>query len=190
MVYCRFLLLSLVAILCLGGCSLPRIIVLNDPLDARQHNDLGVAYQQRGESDLAIREYDRAAKLEPQWARPLINRGNVLAEQDEWRQAEKSYLQALRREPDNDEAMNNLAWVLLQAEKAGDALGWAEKAATANPLEPAYLDTLAEIHIARRSFEDARQSISKALSLEPSAELRHSLEQKRDLLDTLSPLPQ
>ena len=50
--------------LLLGGCALPRVIVLNDPLDAAGHNDLGVAYEQRGEFDLAVREYDRAAELE------------------------------------------------------------------------------------------------------------------------------
>lgn len=189
MAHLRPVLLSLLVVLWLCGCSLPRIIVLNDPLDARQHNDLGVAYQQRGESDLALREYDRAAKLEPQWARPLINRGNVLAEQGEWRQAEKSYRQALRREPGNDEAMNNLAWVLLQAEKTKEALAWAEKAVAANPREPAYLDTLAEIRIARHDYAGARQTIGEALALDPPVELRQSLEQKRELLDTPAPRP-
>jgi Flp pilus assembly protein TadD len=168
---------------------MPRIIVLNDPLDARQHNDLGVSYQHRGESELAIREYDRAAELDRQWARPLINRGNVQAEQGEWRQAEKSYQLALRREPGNAEAMNNLAWVLLRAEETAEALDWAEKAVTANPREPAYLDTLAEIRIARQDYENARQAIAEALALGPPEELRQSLEQKRALLDTLRPLP-
>lgn len=182
-------LLSLLALFCLFGCSVPRIIVLNDPLDARQHNDLGVAYQQRGESDLAVREYDRAADLDQQWARPLINRGNVQAERGEWRQAEKSYRQALRREPGNGEAMNNLAWVLFRAEDTGRALDWAERAVAANPREPAFLDTLAEIRIARRDHAGARQAIANALALDPPAELRHSLEQKRALLDALSPLP-
>jgi len=185
----RPVLLSLLAMFCLFGCSLPRVIVLNDPLDARQHNDLGVSYQQRGESDLAVREYDRAAKLEPQWARPLINRGNVQAERGEWRQAQKSYRQALRREPGNAEAMNNLAWVLLRAEETVRALDWAEKAVAANPHEPAFLDTLAEIRIARNDHAGARQAIADALALDPPAELRHSLEQKRALLDALSPLP-
>jgi Tfp pilus assembly protein PilF len=168
---------------------MPRVIVLNDPLDARQHNDLGVSYQQRGESDLAVREYDRAAELDRQWARPLINRGNVQAERGEWRQAQKSYRQALRREPGNDEVMNNLAWVLLRAEETGEALEWAEKAVAANPREPAYLDTLAEIRIARHDYAGARQAIAEALALDPPAELRHSLEQKSALLDDLSPLP-
>jgi Flp pilus assembly protein TadD len=177
------------ALFCLFGCSMPRVIILNDPLDARQHNDLGVSYQQRGESDLAVREYDRAAELDRQWARPLINRGNVQAERGEWRQAKKSYHLALRREPGNAEAMNNLAWVLLRAEETGEALAWAEKAVAANPREPAYFDTLAEIRIARHDYAGARQAIAEAFALDPPEELHHSLEQKRALLDTLSPLP-
>lgn len=189
MAHYRPVLLSLLAVLCLCGCSLPRIIVLNDPLDARQHNDLGVSYQQRRESDLAIREYDRAAKLDPIWARPLINRGNVLAERGEWWQAQKSYRLALRREPGNAEAMNNLAWVLLQVEEVGSAREWAEKAVSANPSEPAYLDTLAEIRIIRHDYEGARQAIAWALALDPPVELAHSLEQKQTLIDSLIPLP-
>ena len=82
----RFLTLMISATL-LCACSLPRVIVLNDPLDARNHNNLGVSYQQRGEFDLAGREYDRAAELDPAWGRPLINRGNVHAASGAWREA-------------------------------------------------------------------------------------------------------
>lgn len=180
----RRLLLLLLSAALLGGCSLPQVIVLNDPLDARQHNDLGVSYQQRGEADLAIREYDRAAKLDFSWARPLINRGNVYAGLGEWGAAQKSYRLALRREPGNAEAMNNLAWALLQAEETGEALALAEKAVDTNPGEPAYLDTLAEIRIVRHDYEGARQAISRALAFDPPAELREGLEQKRSLLDS------
>jgi len=189
MLVARHLLMIFVLAFCLAGCSLPRIIILNDPLDARQHNDLGVAYQQRGEPDLALREYERAARLEPQWARPWINSGNVLAEQEQWRQAAKSYRQALRREAGNDEAMNNLAWVLLKAEKPQEALAWVDKAVAANPNEPAYHDTLAEIRIALHDYAGARQAVTEALVLDPSEELRHTLEQKLALLDHLTPQP-
>jgi Flp pilus assembly protein TadD len=85
--------------------------------------------------------------------------------------------------------MNNLAWVLFRAEDTERALDWAEKAVAANPGEPAFLDTLAEIRIARHDHAGARQAIADALALAPPAELRHSLEQKRALLDVLSPLP-
>lgn len=167
----------------LGGCSLPRLIVLNDPLDARQHNDLGVAYQQRGELDLALREYQRAAELDADWARPLINRGNVLAANQDWNGAAKSYRQALRREPGNAEAMNNLAWVLLQAGEGAAALDQARQAVSIEPLQPAFLDTLAEILLAQKAFSEARRIIDQALALAPSPQLRASLERKLSELD-------
>jgi tetratricopeptide (TPR) repeat protein len=129
------------------GCSrpLPRVIVLNDPLDARQHNDLGVAYETTGDYDLALREYARAAKLEKTWDRPLINQGNVLAAQQQWDQAVKSYRAALRRDPGNGEAMNNLAWVLLQKGDLDHAKSWAEQALSSSPDNADFQDTLTAI---------------------------------------------
>ena len=179
----RLLFIVLIAVL-LNGCSLPRVIVLNDPLDANDHNNLGVSYQQRNEFDLAVREYNRAAELDPAWGRPLINRGNALAASGKWREADKSYRQALKREPDNAEAMNNLAWVLLRSGEAAEALTWAQKAVAAAPREPAFIDTLAEIEIAGRDYAAARQSLKRALALSPDPELRESLEKKLAGLDS------
>lgn len=175
--------LSIVLIIfLLAGCSLPRVIVLNDPLDARQHNDLGVSYQQRGEIDLALREYERAAEMADDWARPLVNRGNALAARGDLRQAWKSYLLALRREPGNAEAMNNLAWVLLQAGETDKALEWAEKAAAETPRDGAILDTLAAVQIARQDYPSARLTVERALLLELDPHLREEFRQKQAML--------
>jgi Tfp pilus assembly protein PilF len=134
-----FLVLS---ILLLAGCSMPRVIVLHDPLDARQHNDLGVVYQADEEFDLALREYQRAAELDEHWARPLINGGNTLVDQNRWPEAAEMYQAALERQPDHAEAMNNLAWVLLRQGKVAQARIWADRAVVASPQTAAFLDTL------------------------------------------------
>ena len=168
----------------LCACSMPRVIVLNDPLDARDHNNLGVSYQQREEFELAVREYNRAAELDTAWGQPLINRGNVHSASGMWREAEKSYRQALKREPGNPEAMNNLAWVLLRSGETAEAFDWARKAVAAGPQEPAYLDTLAEIQIAGRDPGAARLTLKRALTLTPDPELRQSLEKKLASLDS------
>lgn len=136
------------------GCSMPRVIVLNDPLDAREHNDLGVAYEASGEADLALREYQKAADLDEQWDRPLLNRGNVLAGQQSWEEAAESYRAALDRNPVNGEAMNNLAWVLLQQGDAEQARLWAERAVEAEPDNPAFRDTLMEIEETRKECQE------------------------------------
>jgi tetratricopeptide (TPR) repeat protein len=176
-------LLPLLLALLLTGCALPRVIVLNDPLDARQHNDLGVAYERRGETDLALREYDRAAAQAKEWARPLINRGNVEAGLGRWREAQKSYRQALRREPLHAEAMNNLAWALLQTQEPEEAREWARKAVAAAPGEPAFLDTLAGIELARGDVAAAREAVERGLELAPAGEILRALEEKRDRIE-------
>jgi Flp pilus assembly protein TadD len=160
------------------GCTLPRIIVLNDPLDARQHNDLGVAYEQRGEYDLAQREYRRAAELDRQWVVPLVNLGNVQASQAAWTDAAATYQEALDLKADSVEALNNLAWVLVQAGRPAEALPWAQQAVTLAAGDPLCWDTLAAVQLALGQSEAARQSALRGLALAPPPALRTSLEGK------------
>ena len=147
-----FVLLTLL----LAGCSVPRVIVLHDPLDAQEHNDLGVSYQANREFDLALREYQRAAELDNRWARPLINGGNALVALEQWSQAAELYREALQRQPAQAEAMNNLAWVLLQQRDLVKARRWAEKAVNANPHTAAYLDTLAAVKARQEEMSPLR----------------------------------
>lgn len=157
---------------------MPRIIVLNDPLDARQHNDLGVAYEQRGDVDLASREYRRAAELDKGWALPLTNLGNLSASQSQWQEAVLNYREALTRQPGNAAAMNNLAWVLNKAGHPNEALSWAQQAVTASTEDPQCWDTLAEIYEALGQTADAHRAAMQGLALNPSPALRTSLENK------------
>ncbi|PKN42111.1 MAG: hypothetical protein CVU60_07785 [Deltaproteobacteria bacterium HGW-Deltaproteobacteria-18] len=112
----------------LAGCATPRIVVLSDPLDAREHNDLGASYEASGELDLALTAYETAAAKDRTWDQPLINLGNVQAALGDWAQAEARYRQALKRNPQNPEAMNNLAFALINLGQAQEALDWSAKA--------------------------------------------------------------
>lgn len=168
----------LAGMLLLWGCALPRIIVLNDPLDARQHNDLGVAYEQRGEFELADREYQRAAELDRGWPLPLINLGNLAARQKDWPGAARRYREALARQADHAEAMNNLAWVLTQAGRPAEALPWARQAVAAAAKDPRCWDTLAEVFLALGRSAEARRAAEQGLLLNPPPTLRSALESK------------
>jgi Flp pilus assembly protein TadD len=102
-----------------GSCAMPRIIVLEDPLSAREHNDLGVAYEQKRMFSLAEKEYARAIEKEKDWAIPRFNLGNLYYAQGNLKLAERSYRAALDMDRNNPDIMNNLA-VLLHETKRDD----------------------------------------------------------------------
>ncbi len=134
----------------IAGCS--HIVVLNDPLTAVEHNDLGVAYEAAGKRDLAMREYRAALKRDPQLARARVNLGNLEAAAGRWRKAEDCYRRALRGSPADADALNNLAVALM---RRNGSLTEAESLATravevGGERDSLYRATLAEVREARR----------------------------------------
>ncbi len=99
----------------ISGCGyLPfNVLLMKDPLTAEEHNDLGVAYENEGKYELAIREYKAALKKNNELVVPLVNIGNVFLKQKNYSEAEKYFEQALRMDPHNLEAANNLASLYL-----------------------------------------------------------------------------
>jgi tetratricopeptide (TPR) repeat protein len=131
-------------ILAFFGCSIPKIIVMEDPLTPEEHLKLGVAYEQKGEYDLAIREYESASKF---ITASYFYLGNAYFQKSEYDKAEASYRKAIRNDPGLADAYNNLAWLLYSQNKDLDeARSLALKAISLNPEGKAtYLDTLERI---------------------------------------------
>jgi len=106
--------LLLLFLLLAGGCSrVPRIIVLSDPLTAAEHVELGVAYERKGELDLALREYERALRKDGKFYRARVNLGNIFLAKKEYGKAREEYLLALELRPGDTEATNNLSWAAI-----------------------------------------------------------------------------
>ncbi|MCL5022646.1 MAG: tetratricopeptide repeat protein [Nitrospirae bacterium] len=136
----------LFALCCLliAGCALPRIIVLDDPLSAEEHVNLGVAYERNGELDSALKEYEAASKKLPV---ALVYIGNIYFQKNEPVEAERYYKKAIKKDPGNADACNNLAWLYYtQRENLDEAEQLALKAIELNPEKEAlYQDTLEKI---------------------------------------------
>jgi Flp pilus assembly protein TadD len=146
----RVVLLGSVLVAALAGCA--HLVVLNDPLTASEHNDLGVVYESSGQFDLAAREYQKALRLAPHDARARVNLGNVEAARGRWDSAEKHYRRALQDSTTDYDAMNNLAVALLKQDRQLDeALSLAGQAVAAGGArDSVYRATLAEVKSARR----------------------------------------
>ena len=136
----RFLPLLLVFLLA-GGCSrIPKIIVLEDPLTAAEHVELGVTYERKGELDLAQREYERALRKDGKSYRARVNLGNIFLSKKEYGKARAEYLLALELRPGDAEATNNLSWAaIFSGEGIEEALARMESvvSVSAPPVVPA-----------------------------------------------------
>lgn len=84
-----------------------------DPLRPAERLNLGVTYERDGKPDLALREYERAARGSMR-ATAFVYQGNLHAGRGNPARAEQAYRKALATDPDHGMALNNLAWLLLQ----------------------------------------------------------------------------
>jgi len=141
--------LSLAALIFISACG-ARVIVLKDPLTPEEHVNLAVAYEGEGKWDEALRHYEAAAK-----GLPVANlyMGNVHFQKGEYERAEKSYRKALRMDPDNADAMNNLAWLYYTERRdLAEAEELARRALSLNPEKAhIYEDTLQKIRALKGS---------------------------------------
>lgn len=128
----------------LPSCSLPRIVVLHDPLSADEHVKLAQIYDAQEKPELAREQYQAAVKADPRHGRAWLLLGDLSFRMQDFTTARTAYEKATTLEPGNGDAHNNLAWVHLQS--PGDpetARQLALKALSLTPdHRPFYLDTL------------------------------------------------
>ncbi len=158
----------LLLLLLAGGCSrLPKVIVLEDPLTAAEHVELGVAYERKGELDLARKEYERALQMDRKLYRARVNLGNVFLAKKEYGKAREEYLRTLELRPGDAEASNNLSWAAIFSGKGIDeALARMETVVSASGgRRPALLDTLGVLQMNANRPGEAEEAFALAESL-------------------------
>lgn len=151
----KSLFLTLLPVVCcllsvfLASCSLPRIIILDDPLTPEEHINLGVAYERQGKFDHAIEEFKKASKRLPA---AYLYLGNIYMQKEDFDEAEKYYKKAIKKQPNLADAYNNLAWLYYtKKENLQEAERLALKALELSPLNENYKDTLNNIRKLRNT---------------------------------------
>ena len=163
---CRWPSLVLLIALIAGSCATapPRPL-----LSAQEHNDLGVAYQARGELELAVREYRRALAQDPDLVRTWLNLGNANLDLGRPDEALAAYERAFQLAPADPEVLNNLAWALHDQPQSLDRAERLIRQALAQNPTPRhfYLDTLGVILIKKGAIGEASDVLLAGLSLAP-----------------------
>lgn len=161
--------LFIVATFFLSGCSLPRIIILNDPLSAEEHDNLGRIYESQGNPDLALEQYRQALKQDKKHVPSLLLLGDLSYRKKDYAGAEVAFVKAVELDPKNGDACNNLAWVYLQTgTKIEKARKLIDRAMTLNPdHRPYYLDTLGVLQLKLGNAGDAISALNESLATLP-----------------------
>ncbi len=138
------------------------------PENADAHNNLGRRYQQQGQFEKAIGEFEKALALRPDFSSALNNLGTCYLKLGQHAKAGEAFRRALTLKPDNVYAMNNLAILYLEGGDLTRARELAEQAVTVDPNYANGHLTLGSIYGAMNAFEKAEQQFRKVLEIDPS----------------------
>jgi len=132
--------------------------------------ELGSAQVQQGKTDQALNTYLQAAQANPKATEFAFLAGQIYEKRQDWEKAKQSYRQVLELEPDNADASNQLAYVMLeQGGNVDVALAMAQSARRQFPNEPRYCDTLGWAYYHKGVYNSAVDLFKEAVKGNPKS---------------------
>ena len=151
-------------------------------LTAEEHNDLGVFFERTGLPESATQHYIAATQLRPENSYFRMNLGNALLKQRRLREAAGTFGRAVEIDPQNADAMNNLACTYLElGQDLNEAARLCQQAVSLRPARSAYyLDTLGAVYLKQGKLKEAVTTLASALAAatDRQASLRPGIEQR------------
>lgn len=160
------------ALLLAAGCShLPPLTRrASDALDPREHVRLGESYEAQGMRPEAAAQYEAAVRRDPSFVEGWVALGNLAFADGRFAAAEKAFRRAVKAAPLNPAALNNLAMTIMAREGGLDEAEALVRRALAQPgeLRPYALETLANIRLRQKRYEEARDLVYQAEEAAPA----------------------
>jgi len=143
--------------------------IAKDPARTSSEVSLFNEYMKNGRSDDGMKVLDELAKKQPSnAASTYVVKGLVLQQQGKIEEAKENYTQALKADPNQALAANNLAYLLAEEGKdLNSALGWAQSARKNLPDNPNIADTLGWVYYKMGNYVLARDQVRFAASKQP-----------------------
>jgi len=130
-------------------------------------NIRGAGYAGLGQLDIAVKNYEKALSIKPDYAKAHYNLGIALQELGKLHDSVKSYENSIALEPENAQAHNNLAIVLRELNQLEEAEASCRKAIVLDPEYAEAYSSLSIILYANGDLNSALESIEKAYSINP-----------------------
>jgi tetratricopeptide (TPR) repeat protein len=137
------------------------------------HLILGKAYLNRGETDQAIAQLQKAEAANPDLPYVHFGLGIAYTKSDNNEQAESELKKEISLEPNLPDAYEQLGEFYLKMSRYDDAEKTLRQALHLNPKMPASLFGLAKINMQREKYQQALAEIDAALRLAPGSQTVH-----------------
>ena len=151
---------SLLCVLVLAGCN-------STEERAQAHYERGVELAAKGEPAKAGLEFRNALKLKNDFVDALYALGEVEERQGHFENASKFYFSVTERAPQQVKARVKLAYILLAAGNADEALKFANQAIAITEDDPSVLVVKAAVELKRGNRKGAVNLANEALKLDP-----------------------
>jgi type IV pilus assembly protein PilF len=140
---------------------------------ARAHTDLGAAYYQQKQWEIALEEFTSASKIDPSFSSAFNGLGLVNAQLGKDGEAEADFRKSIQLEPTNSEAHNNYGSFLCARNRVDESIKEFYEAVK-NPLyaTPALAYTNAAIcSIRKNNLTGAEKFLQQALQIDPLSQV-------------------
>jgi tetratricopeptide (TPR) repeat protein len=170
----------------LGGLTWERTFVFRDdetlwrdtlaknPACWMAHNNLGTAFDEQGQIDAAIRQYQEAVRLKPDHANAQSNLGTALGKKGQIDDAISHLREAIRLIPDHADAHNNLGNALDKKGQTDDAISQYQEAIRLQPDHALAHYNLANALGKKGLTDEAINQYQKALRFKPDYAMAHN----------------
>ena len=140
------------------------------------HYNLALAWEKIGDRDEAIRAYENALRLKPNYVEAQSNLGNVFREQGNLNAAISAYERVIQLKPDFASGYNNLGVALKESHDLDRAVKVYQQALRLDPNNAESHYNLGMVYIEREQGAKAAPAFQKALDLKPNyAKAHHNL---------------
>jgi len=143
-------------------------LIERNPQDEQSYLRLGDARAQLNDTRAATAAFEKAGELAPGDSTPDADLGILYDRAGKFVEARAAYETALRKQPDNATALNNLAY--LEAERGADldqALAYAQRARTKSPDDVNVIDTLGMIYVKKNLTDEGLRMLTDVVKRQP-----------------------
>ncbi|HOJ39525.1 MAG TPA: tetratricopeptide repeat protein [bacterium] len=172
-IYLLILISGLYAVLAFGRNMMwrSRVVLWDEtvkrsPDKARAYLNRGLAYEERGAYNLALKDYTKALQLQPDYTLAHLNRGVVLAKLHQFDLALTELEKVRKLKPESSAVANNYGVVLAMAGKLHQAVEEFSLALTLNPQYPEAYRNRGISHLQLGNLSRAIDDFSAAISLD------------------------